>query len=281
MTAIFAVATAALFGIADFAGGFATRRESPFAVTAVSHLLGGTLLAFVLLATGRGGAGGADVVFGVLAGVSGGLGVAALYAGLAAGRMGVVAPIAAALSGSLPAVFDFATGQRLSAVGLAGVLLAVVAVVIVSLAERVDPEDGDSGSMAPIVLAVAAGVGFAGAYIAFSYTSEASGLWPVLASRVASVSLIGTLAFVPRRRVAIARPVLPWALAAGVADTLANVSMLTAVRLGPLAVASVLSSLYPVVTILLARLVLGERLRRLQRLGIAVALVAVVLTAAR
>lgn len=280
LTILFATSTAALFGVADFLGGVASRRESPFAVTAVSHALGALLLAIAVAVLGglvtRGALG-----FGAFAGLSGGLGVVALYAALACGRMSIVAPTTAAVSGSLPAAFDLLRGSHVGPFGLLGMGLALVAVIVVSSAPH---EDDDGGRIKPqraLALSLLAGTGFAGSFIAFSFTPAATGLWPVLTARVTSLVLVGAIALVQRRGRPLAAGVLAPALSAGVLDTLANVCMLNAVRRGPLAVASVLAALYPVVTVLLARVVLGERLRVVQRAGVAMALVAVVLTALR
>jgi drug/metabolite transporter (DMT)-like permease len=126
---------------------------------------------------------------------------------------------------------------------------------------------------------VLAGVGFAGAYIAYSFTGAESGLWPLLGARVTSTVLLGLLALVTTRGLSLERPALVTAGWAGGLDIIANLSLITAIHLGPLAVASVLSSLYPVVTVLLARFVLHERMRGMQRVGVALAFLAVVLAA--
>jgi len=110
-------------------------------------------------------------------------------------------------------------------------------------------------------------------------TSVDSGMWPVVAARAVSITLMGTASIVTLRRVRLKRAAVSPALIAGVLDTVANITMLTAIRIGPLALAAVLGSLYPVVVVLLASVFLGERLARTQRVGVAIALVAVILTA--
>ena len=278
LTILFATTTSALFGLSDFLGGFASRRDSAFAVTANAHLLGAALLtvaALVFPATFGSG----DLWWGAVAGISGGIGVTALYGALAVGRMGIVAPITAALSGGLPALYDFARGTHVRPLSVAGLILALVAIVIVSATG----DEQDRRDMPPraIALAVLAGVGFTGSFIAFSLTAKTSGLTPILAARVTSAALLVALTYARSRRVTVAREARGATYSAGALDALANVTMLSAIRIGPLAVASVLGSLYPVVTILLARAVLGERLKWVQRGGVALALVAVVLTALR
>jgi uncharacterized membrane protein len=275
-TILLAGATAVLFGFSDFFGGLAARRDSEVTVTANAHLLGLVVLGIAaLLFPGTSVATG-DLMWGAVAGVSGGIGVTALYGALGRGRMSVVAPITAALSGSLPALYDLATGTAIRPLALAGLGVALVAIVIVSSVGH--PEDRAAMPPAAIALSLLAGVGFAGSFLLFSFTSPQSGFAPLVAARVVSVALMGGLALVTgRRSVVLAPDALAPALGAGALDAAANVTMLTAIRLGPLAVASVLGSLYPVMTILLARLVLKERLHWAQRAGVLLALAALLM----
>lgn len=193
--------------------------------------------------------------------------------------MSIVAPLTAALSGAVPATVDLARGTTIAPLTVTGIVLALVAVVIVS----VSPEDAGGPVLrrpsTAIVLAVISGLGFGGSLLSFSFTASTSGLWPLVVARVVSLLFAGTLAIVRTKHVIAYREARPAAFGAGMLDAAANVTMINALRLGPLAVAAVLSSLYPVVVVLLARGVLGERLRALQRVGVALALVAVVLTA--
>lgn len=277
LTVVLATSTAALFGGADFLGGFASRRDSAFVVTASAHILGvfvlsiaATLFPATLVTT-------PDLTFGAMAGVSGGLGVAALYAGLAAGRMSVVAPITAAIAGSVPAVYDFATGGTVSRLGGCGLVLALAAIVLVSTATH--PDDLHGLPPRALLLAVAAGFGFAGSFISFSLTGSESGLWPVVSARVISAVLLGAIAWLRYRRVLASYGVRRITAGVGILDAAANITMIAAIRLGPLAVASVLGSLYPVTTVLLAVILLKERVVGVQRVGVAIAFVAIVATA--
>ncbi len=277
LTVVFATSTAALFGCADFLGGLASRRDSAFIVTATAHTLGVVLLTAAAGVFPFEAVSWTDAMWGGIAGVAGGVGVAALYAGLAAGRMSVVAPITAALSGSLPAVYDLATGGGVGWLSGVGLALAVAAIVMVSMSSHAD----DAAGMPPraIAFALLAGVGFAGSFISFSFTGSGSGLWPLVAARVVSATMLGGFALVRSRRVFVFRGVRRMTLGAGVLDTAANITMISAIRSGPLAVASVLGSLYPVVTVVLALGILRERVTPLQRLGVVVALAAVIMTA--
>lgn len=280
-TIVLALSTSLLFGVGDFLGGIATRRDSAYAVTGTSHLLAIVLLGIAVLLLPAAHPTSADLWWGAASGLSGVIGVMALFAALALGRMSIVAPIVAALSAALPALYDLASGTVLSQLTMAGIALALVAIVIVSMA----PEDQlhapahEYRPRAALALSLLAGVGFSGAFIAFSFTSAESGLTPVLAARTVSIAVSVALALTVGRGFPADRTALPAALGAGLTDALANVTMLTAIRLGPLAIASVLGSLFPVVVVVLARVFLGERLTWLQRGGVALALVAVLLSA--
>lgn len=282
LTVVLAVTTAGLFGVGDFLGGIASRRDSAFAVTTTAHAVGvGVFAVLVLLFPAEWAP--SDLAAGALAGVSGGIGVTALYAALARGRMSVVAPLTAALSGSLPAVYDFARGATLPPSAIVGLALALTATVIVSATSTPDGHGEDDPGMPPIAVALSlvAGVGFAGSFIAFSHSDPGSGFWPLLAARVTSVAMIGAITLLRRRTLALAPAARRSTLGAGAFDAAANVTMISAIRIGPLAVASVLGSLYPVATVLLARAFLGEHLRGLQRAGVALAFAAVVIAAWR
>ena len=278
LTILLASTTSLLFGCSDFLGGLASRRDSAFAVTANAHLLGLAIMAVAVMVFPAPSQF-ADLAWGAAAGVAGGIGVTALYGALALGRMGIVAPITAALSGSLPAIYDLARGTTVRPLSLLGLLIALVAIVVVSVSG--DPEERADMPLRAIGLALLAGVGFSGGFIFFSLAATSSGLMPLLAARVVSVALLMAITFARRRHVSLAPDARGSAYGAGVLDAAANVTMLAAIRIGPLAVASVLGSLYPVVTILLARFVLGERLRPVQRAGVVLALAAVALTAIR
>ncbi len=278
LTILLASTTSLLFGCSDFLGGLASRRDSAFAVTANAHLIGLAILA-VAVVVFPAAYGASDLAWGAAAGVSGGIGVAALYGALAVGRMGVVAPLTAALSGSLPALYDLLRGTTLRPLSLVGLAIALVAIVVVSASG--DPDERAEMPARAVGLAVLAGVGFTGSFIFFSLAGKTSGLMPLLAARAVSVTMLMAVTFARRGTAKLAGDARPSALGAGVLDAAANVTMLAAIRIGPLAVASVLGSLYPVVTILLARFVLGERLRPVQRAGVILALAAVMLTAIR
>lgn len=278
-TILLALATSALFGIGDFLGGVATRRDSAYAVTGTSHLLSIVVLGVVVFFFPPAQLLWGDVLAGGLSGFSGVIGVIALFSALAVGRMGVVAPITAALSAALPALFDLAGGTRLSPMTLAAMALALVAIVIASIAPGHADHAGQYRPRRAVILSLVSGVGFAGAFIAFSFTTGDSGLVPILAARCVSVPIAVLLAIRVGGGFPVDRSAMPATLGAGLTDALASVTMLTSIQLGPLAVASVLGSLYPIVVAVLARVFLSERLTPLQRVGVVVAMAAVLLSA--
>jgi drug/metabolite transporter (DMT)-like permease len=276
LTALIATLGAALFGGADFLGGLAARKASALAVTITSQATGFVVLVLGSLLVGWSGDLRTPLTWGVVAGVCGGIGVLALYAGLATGRMSVVAPVTAALSGSIPAIVDLAGGTKVGPYALAGIVLAFVAIVIVSVSGH---DQSAENPWRALVFAVIAGFGFAGSILSYAQTPHSSGLWPLAVARVTAVGMLAVAGLVARRSVVATGEGRRLAIFAGAVDACANTAVVTALRLGPIAVASVLAALYPVGTVLLARFVLHEHVRGWQRLGIALALVAVVLTA--
>ncbi len=277
-TILLATSAAFFFGCSDFLGGLASRRDSAFAVTANAHLVG-LVIAGVAVLLFPAPYTATDLLWGAGVGVAGGIGVTALYAGLACGRMSVVAPITAALSGSLPALYGFLNGDKVGTLPLVGLGLALLAVVIVSASGH--PDDRAQMPFKAVALSVVAGVGFGFAVTFLSFAGKGSGLAPLLAARFVSVPVLLVITFARRGSVTLAPDARKPAYGAGVLDMVSNIVLLAAVRIGPLAVASVLGALYPVVTILLARAVLHERMHWTQRAGVALALVAVVLTSLR
>jgi drug/metabolite transporter (DMT)-like permease len=277
-TILLATAASVLFGFSDYFGGLASRRDSAFAVTATAHVVGLLVAALGMLVIPSQPTT-ADLWWGAGVGLSGGIGVVSLYAGLARGRMSIVAPVTAALSGSLPALYDLATGTELRPLSLAALGLAVVAIVIVSQSGH--PEDRAEMPWQATALSILAGVAFAFSITLLSFTRTESGMAPLLVARIVSAPLMLAITFVRMRKIGINPEARSHALGAGALDMAANVAIMSAVRIGPLATASVLGSLYPVTTILLARAFLGERLHRRQAIGVGIALIAIILSAAR
>jgi drug/metabolite transporter (DMT)-like permease len=280
-TIALAVTSATLFGGADFMAGLASRRTPAVVVSALTYAAGLLVVGAVALAAPPIVLAGGDLWWSLLSSATGVLGVVTLYAAFGTGRLSIVAPLTAGLAAAGPAAFDLARGSRLGVTALAGLALAIVAVVVVSLGHS-EEERGDMPTRA-IVMAVVSGSAFAVSIVALSLVSKGAGLAPLLMQRslgiavmtpVALVLLFGPWARAERRP---SRSTVGIALAAGIVDATATMSLLAAIRSGPLAVAAVIGGLYPVSTILLAYLVLHERLHGKERIGVALALAAVVL----
>jgi len=273
MSVLLAVCAAGAFGVGDFLGGLATRRApSVFPVVAVSHVVGLTVAGALVLVFSSVISVGA-VLGGALGGVTGAAGIALLYRGLAVGRMAVVAPITAVGAAVLPLAWGLATGERPSTLATAGALVGIISIPIVAAAPGVGSPRGRRG----VPEAIGSGVGFALFFIAMDATGPNSGAIPLLAARVASVPLFVGLTLARGSSLRLPGEALRPTLAAGALDVIANGFFLAATREGFLALAAVVSSLYPAVTIVLARAVLDERIARPQTGGLALAGVGVVL----
>jgi drug/metabolite transporter (DMT)-like permease len=280
LTVVLGLASAAMYGLSDFAGGFLSRRTSVWSVAVVTQITAMLLIgAAALLMPGR--PTGGELAWGAAAGIGTGMGTAFLYRGLAGGRMGVVAPLSAVGAALLPVAVGLATGERPTALAWAGIALAFPAIWLVSTSA--DPVDvaGRRHALGEGVLdGLLAGLGFGVMFSALGQVTDTAGLGPLAVGEVVSIAAVVGLATVMRQ------PWLPrdpdsWggivvgALAAG-----ASVLFLFASQAGLLTVASVLSSLYPAFTVLLAATVLRERVHRAQAIGLVLAVGAVSLVAA-
>ncbi|MEX5720360.1 EamA family transporter [Geodermatophilus maliterrae] len=275
MAVLLALASAVVYGMADFCGGLASRRAATVAVVTVSQAAG--LVALVLLLPVLGGdPERADLLWGAAAGLAGAVGLLLFYRALADGVMSVVAPVTAVSAAALPVLGGLLLGERIGLLAALGIVLALGAVVLVAADGGLSSlRAARLGTVAP---ALAAGAGFGVFFVLLDRTGEDSGLSPLVAARVVSVLLVGTLALASRRSLRVPRPALSVVLLAGTGDMAANALFLLATQAGgSLAVTGVLASLYPVSTVVLAQLVLRERLSGAQRVGLGVAVVAVVL----
>ena len=274
MFAILALASAVLYGAADFVGGFTSKHASAVAVVLVSQLAGLAMVAGVLPFLGTPAPGQQDWWWGAVAGLAGGIGVALLYRALAIGTMAVVAPVTAVCAVLVPVATAVFLGERPGPQATAGIGLALVGILLVSQSDAAHHTTGRLGT--GIGLALAAGFAIGLFFVALANTSPEAGLWPLVSARIASVSFFGLVAAVAKTAVRMNTPVALTAAAGGVLDMTANLMYLLATRVGPLTLVVTLSSLYPASTVLLARVVLHERITRRQWAGIACALVAII-----
>jgi drug/metabolite transporter (DMT)-like permease len=274
---VFALVAALTYGVSDFVGGLASRRERAVLVLVVSYPVGIVLMS-ALLPVLPGRLDPATLAWGTAGGAAGAAGVVLLYLGLAAGPMSVVAPLAALASALLPVGFGVATGERPAPIAYLGVLLGLLAVALVSQGAGGE-RPGTRLTTHVVLVGLAAGVCLGLYFVLLAQAPAGSGVWPLLVARtVASAGMVAVAARggLLRRP---ARGVTGLALAAGALDSAANAAYLLAARHGLLALVGVVVALYPAATILLATAVLRERTGRTQRLGLAVAAASVTLIA--
>jgi drug/metabolite transporter (DMT)-like permease len=273
---LLALASSAVWGIADFSGGLVSRRLPTIAVTVVSQSAGFVALLVVFAAKGAH----LDVRsfwLGLLAGVGGGLGLAAFYRALALGTMSIVSPLVAC-GAIVPFAISLATGERPSVIAACGALVALTGAVLASIEERRAVASGRSRAIAlAAVAAIALGLFV---YFLGLGSREGSALSTLVGARVGSLSLLFCLGFALRAPLRISRSWLPAVVAVGLCDVGANALFALASGHGLLALVSILGSLYPVATVVLAYAILHERLTPLQLGGIAIALGGVVLLSA-
>lgn len=278
MAILLGLAAAASWGVADFLGGLASRRVRATLAVVTSQAVGLAAL-LVLLPLFREEPFTRDAaVWGGLAGMTGGFGLLFLYRGLGLGRMSVVAPAAAVVGAVVPVVFDLATGDPLGAVTLAGLVIALAALALVSWHPGTEGRVEGAGLLqSGLWEGLLAGLGFGAFFVLFSRTGDASSYWPLLSLRAASIVMLSAIALATASFARPGRRPMAMLVGAGLLDVTANLLYLLGTRRGLLSVVAVLASLYPAVTVLLARAVLKERLHRAQLLGLAAAGLGIVL----
>jgi drug/metabolite transporter (DMT)-like permease len=272
---LLALLGALVYGFADFAGGMASRRSPALAVVFCGQVAGVVLLV-VLLVVVPGRFDGPSMAWGAAAGLCGAVALLLFYRALASGSMSVVAPLTAVTAAIVPVVAGIVLGERPSPLALVGVLLAVAAVLLV----------GAEGGRLPTVAmlrgrgvggALLAGAGFGLLFVLLSRAAPDSGFWPLLGARVASLGLLAVVALATRRSLLPRGAPPALVVASGVGDMVANLLFVLASRVGLLSIVGVLLALYPAGTVLLALVVLRERLHPVQVGGLAVAAAGVVL----
>jgi uncharacterized membrane protein len=282
MAVVLGLLAAISYGTADFLGGLGSKRNPMVRVVLVSQVVGATVYVAALPLLPEGNFTRAAWLWGGLSGLAGAVGVGFLYRGLARGRMSVVAPVTAVIAAVMPVAFGLATGERPSVLQLVGVAVALPAVALVSRGPEPagTPSAAGSGvvvtaSRAGLVDAVVSGIGIGLFFIVISRAGENSGPWPLVANRVVSITVFAVAALATRTSVRPAPGSVSLVAGAGVLDVTANLLYLLGTRAGLLSIVAVLTSLYPGATVVLARMVLGERLAAAQLVGLALALLGV------
>jgi drug/metabolite transporter (DMT)-like permease len=300
MAALLALLSALTYGVGDFFGGLSARRIPARAVVLRAHVAGLVGLIAVLPLVTATDVTLADLAIGAGAGTAGGTGVLLFYRSMATGSMSVVAPITSVLAALVPVVVGMAGGERPAALALAGIPVALIAVVLLAREPRTPDRPGtatgpgatrDTGggladlASGQVATALAAGLAFGVYFVGLDLTGDGAGLWPVVAGRATSVTMFALVALAsPVARSATAGAwrgsILAMVVACGLLDAWANALFLLATQQGMLTLVAVIGALYPASTLLLARAVLGERLARAQLGGVALALGAIVLVTA-
>jgi drug/metabolite transporter (DMT)-like permease len=280
MAVALGVLVALSWGSADFLGGFTSQRLHTVTVLLVSQSfgLGAAILLVVAL---RDEAPDAHVF--VLSAIAGVVGVGALwllFRGLATGRMSVVAPLSAVGGGVLPVAWGLLHGEHPTALALVGVVLALIAVVIVGRGAEHDPVPSIPPTQ-ELALGIGSGIGFGVVLILFSESATDSGMWPLLIARCAAVPMLAALAFALGRSVRVPGPDVMPVAGAGLFDVGANAMVLLAVRRGLLSLVAPVAALYPATTVVLARIILHEKIGRQRVGGLALGLAGLALIATR
>jgi drug/metabolite transporter (DMT)-like permease len=269
----FGLASAAIWGAGDFCGGVASKRNNVYTVILVSQVVGALLMLVLAVWLEPTLPGPLYWLLGGLAGVAGMLGLVAFYTGLASGRMGLVAPLSAVMTAVLSVVAGIAMEGWPAATRLVGFGAALLAVWLLAWSGSSRLAGRELG------LAAAAGLGFALFFILIDRVSDQAVFWPLLAARLASVSCL--FIFMAARRQQMRPPAgqLPLLVVTGILDVSGNAFFALAARMGRLDIAAMFSSLYPASTVILAWLILKERLLKQQWLGVLAALTALVFIA--
>ncbi len=262
------------WGTSDFLGGYGSRRANAFMLTAIAHLSGLLLMAGIALASHAPFPSRSAVAWALLGGLSGGGALAIFYRALATGRMGLTAPVAAVLGAAIPTAFGIFREGLPQAAQVVGFVMAATGIWLISRTE-------DESSREGIGMAALAGIGFAGFYLCIRQAGDGSAFWIAATSKVASLTLTGLIVLIGRSARDIDRRGVALGILAGCLDIIGSVLFIRASQTGRLDAAVVLSSLYPAVTVLLARFILKEHFTRWKALGMVAALLAVPMIAWR
>jgi len=278
--AAYSVTAVLLWGTSDFAGGYGCRRANAFVLTAFSHLCAFVWMLVIALASHAVFPDRASVLWAILAGSIGGFSLAIFYRALAEGQMGLSAPIAALLGAAIPTMVDIALQGAPSRWSLIGFALAITAIWLITRSEpQADSGNGQVGRPKGVAAAALAGVGFAGFYLCI-HQAGGSAIWDAAISRIGSFTATAIAVIATRASLKLDRPAAALGLFAGFLDVTGTAFFIFASQRGRLDEAVVITSLYPAITVLLARLVLKEHFSRWKFVGLLSALAAVPLIAA-
>jgi len=273
MQIILAGLSALMYGAGDFCGGLASRRQPTLVVLFVSQLVGLAAAVIAVLVLGQPVPPPGDLLWGIAGGVCGAAGLAALYRALASTLVAVASPVAAVTGAVVPVLLALAGGERPGSLAWIGMGLAVPAIAL--LASGPGERAGGGLVRRAALMGAAAGAGFGLFFFCLAHTSRTSGLWPLAAARVATITLVAIFALATRRQLRPRVEGLWVMLLSGALDMGANIAFLLAARAGLLTITAVITSLYPGPTVILAMIVFREKLTVLRALGLVLALAGV------
>jgi drug/metabolite transporter (DMT)-like permease len=269
---VFGLTSALVWGAGDFLGGLGSRRSSVLGALLVSETSGFVILIVCAFLFNEPFPTPTQIGWGIAAGLAGTLGLGALYMGLASSRASIVAPVSAVIAALLPALYSMLTIGLPEPSKQLGFVIAIAAILLVSYSNQ------GVGELRALGLGLAAGVGFGLFFILIHQGGQETTFFPLVFARGISIPFV--LALLAWRRPSMpAQSVMPIVIVSGIFDTGGNVFFLLSSQFGRLDVATILSSLYPASTVILSRLVLGERTTRSQQFGVVAALAAIALIA--
>ena len=277
-----ALASALMFGISDFSGGFATRSQPVRAVLFSSQLFGLALILLLSPVVLSGLPSLPDLGWGAAAGLAGAVGISFLYHGLAHTLVSIVSPVAALVGALLPLLFGLLTGDSVGPLGWIGIACILPAVILLSY-EHHEHISTPALRLRAFGFGLLAGAGFGLFFILIAQTDRAAGLWPLAGARIASLAVVGFSALIPggRRasgpRLIVGRRGLPATIVAGLLDMSANIAFMLAAQTGKIILVTAVTSVYPAPTVLLARIIHKERIHPLRWAGLAAAAAGVAL----
>ncbi len=274
LAVFYGLGSAVTWGAGDFSGGFASKRGNILSVIVISQLVGLGFLLLLSLIIPEDTPTYHSLAWGAAGGIFGATGLVALYTALAGGRMSIVAPLSAVMTALLPIGFSFFLEGLPRSMQLIGMVIALVSVWILSA-----QKNGSPLVKRELLLSLAAGVGFGLFFVCIDQASESAIIRPLIAARVASVTLFGCIVLKRGSNASVKKSQVPFVVLAGVLDASGNALFAMAASLGRLDISSVLASLYPASTVLLAGLFLKERLQPQQWIGVLTAGLALVLIA--
>ncbi|WP_319476069.1 EamA family transporter [Marispirochaeta aestuarii] len=270
MIFLLSLSAALLFGVGDFSGGFASRRQPVGAVLFTSQLFGLLLVSLVspLLLEGLPRA--ADLLWGAAAGIGGAVGILFLYHALAHTVVAIVSPTAALVGALLPLVFGLLIGDAVSPIGWIGIGLILPAVVLLSY-EHLEAGTTVEERRRAFLYGIGAGAGFGLFFILIAQTSPAAGLWPLAGARITSLAMVACYSILRGRSLIVRGRGIGATIMAGTFDMAANIAFMLAVQSGRIILVTAVTSVYPAPTVLLARFINGEKVHPLRWAGLAAA----------